>query len=374
MNFLFSDDQQTIAGLVAKILSDRVTDEFRRDFAGRGEPYDRELWSTLAEAGMLGVALPEACGGSGMGMVELCLMLQAQGHCLAPVPLLSTLVAGAMPIAEFGSASQQQRYLGGVAAGETVLTAALGELGKAPQALVFEAADSADKWVLSGTAEAVPYARQAAAILLPARIGDEMALFVVDRQTPGVALTDQHTTNGEPVARLALDDVELDSEALLCRGPEGWAWLEHHVLVAAAALQLGVAEEALRRTAQYTSERRQFGQPISSFQAVAHRAADGYIDLEAMRSTLWQAAWRLAQGLPATAEVRAARWWASEGGYRIAHSAQHLHGGIGADVDYPLHRFFLWAKQLELLGGGARAQMAILGQQLTAAARHRQAQ
>ncbi|MCB1677204.1 MAG: acyl-CoA/acyl-ACP dehydrogenase [Halioglobus sp.] len=374
MNFLFSDDQQTIAGLVAKILSDRVTDEFRRDFAGRGEPYDRELWSTLAEAGMLGVALPEACGGSGMGMVELCLMLQAQGHCLAPVPLLSTLVAGAMPIAEFGSASQQQRYLGAVVAGETVLTAALGELGKAPQALVFEAADSADKWVLSGTAEAVPYARQAAAILLPARIGDEMALFVVDRQTPGVALTDQHTTNGEPVARLALDDVELDSEALLCRGPEGWAWLEHHVLVAAAALQLGVAEEALRRTAQYTSERRQFGQPISSFQAVAHRAADGYIDLEAMRSTLWQAAWRLAQGLPATAEVRAARWWASEGGYRIAHSAQHLHGGIGADVDYPLHRFFLWAKQLELLGGGARAQMAILGQQLTAAARHRQAQ
>ena len=108
--------------------------------------------------------------------------------------------------------------------------------------------------------------------------------------------------------------------------------------------------------------------------SVAHRAADGYIDLEAMRSTLWQAAWRLAQGLPATAEVRAARWWASEGGYRIAHSAQHLHGGIGADVDYPLHRFFLWAKQLELLGGGARAQMAILGQQLTAAARHRQAQ
>ena len=130
------------------------------------------------------------------------------------------------------------------------------------------------------------------------------------------------------------------------------------------AIQLGVAEEALRRTAEYITQRKQFNRPIATFQGVTMRAADAYIDIECMRSTLYQAAWRLSAGLSAGPEVAAARWWACRGGQRVVHTAQHLHGGIGSDVDYPIHRFFLWSKQLELMLGGASQQLARLGRML----------
>jgi alkylation response protein AidB-like acyl-CoA dehydrogenase len=117
-------------------------------------------------------------------------------------------------------------------------------------------------------------------------------------------------------------------------------------------------------TADYVKERVQFGVPIGSFQAVQHREADGFIDLEAMRWTLWQAAWRLAEGLPAERAAAVATFWAAEGGSRIANASLHLHGGLGSDVDYPIHRYFLWSKALELHGGGASATLARLGAEL----------
>ena len=141
-------------------------------------------------------------------------------------------------------------------------------------------------------------------------------------------------------------------------------WIVEHARVAVAALQLGVAEEALRRTAEYTTTRKQFGRPIGTFQAVTMRSADAFIDIECMRSTLWQAAWRLEEGLPAEREVAAAKWWAAMGGHRVVHAAQHLHGGTGADIDYPIHRYFLWAQQLALTAGSAGAQLAEIGASL----------
>src|SRR4029450_6020390 len=132
------------------------------------------------------------------------------------------------------------------------------------------------------------------------------------------------------------------------------------------ALELGVVERALRITAQYTTERRQFDRPIGSFQAVQQRAPDACTDVEAIRLTTWQVAWRLDAGLPARDEVRVAKFWASEAGHRITYAAQHLHGGIGGECDYPIHRYYLWSKTLELtLGSGAR-QLAALGETIAA--------
>ena len=138
-------------------------------------------------------------------------------------------------------------------------------------------------------------------------------------------------------------------------------WLEERALTALAALQLGVAEEALRRTAEYTTERKQFGRPIGSFQSVSLRVADAYIDVEAMRSTLWRAIWKVSTEGSAALEVSAAKWWACRGGHRVVHSAQHLHGGIGADIDYPIHRYLLWSRQIELTLGGASQQLSKIG-------------
>ena len=125
-----------------------------------------------------------------------------------------------------------------------------------------------------------------------------------------------------------------------------------------------MCEEALRLTAEYTKTRKQFDQPIAMFQAVGHRAANAYIDTEGIRLTTWQACWRLAEGLPAEAAVAVAKFWAAEAGQRVVHAAQHLHGGVGVDREYPLHRYFLWAKQLELTLGGATRQLLRLGKLL----------
>ena len=117
---------------------------------------------------------------------------------------------------------------------------------------------------------------------------------------------------------------------------------------------------------EYTKTREQFGKPIATFQAVGQRAADAYVDAEAIRLTAWQAAWRLSAGLPATAELAVAKFWAADGGQRVVHAAVHLHGGVGVDRDYPLHRYFLLTRQIELTLGGAHESLQRLGAVLAA--------
>jgi alkylation response protein AidB-like acyl-CoA dehydrogenase len=139
------------------------------------------------------------------------------------------------------------------------------------------------------------------------------------------------------------------------------AWLVEHATVAACAVMAGLAAEAVRITGEYTTGREQFGRPIATFQAVGQRAADAYVDAQAIRLTMLQAAWRLGAGARADREVAIAKYWAAAGGQRVVHAASHLHGGIGVDRDYPLHRYFLLAKQLELFLGGASRQLVALG-------------
>jgi len=166
---------------------------------------------------------------------------------------------------------------------------------------------------------------------------------------------------------LNLDNVELSDQAVLGevgKGAEVLAWLELRAEIAICALQVGVTEEALKRTAEFTCERKQFGAPIGSFQAVAMQAADAFIDVEAIRSTYWLALYRLTNDLDARAEVCCAKWWAVDGGHRIVYRTQHLHGGIGSDVEFPIHRFFLWAKHLGMMLGGRSVQITKLGKLL----------
>jgi alkylation response protein AidB-like acyl-CoA dehydrogenase len=130
--------------------------------------------------------------------------------------------------------------------------------------------------------------------------------------------------------------------------------------------EAGVCASALELTAEYTKTRVQFEKPIATFQAVGQRAADAYVDTEAIRLTAWQAAARLAAGLSASSEVAIAKYWAAEGGQRVVHAASHLHGGVGVDREYPLHRYFLMTKHIELTLGGATEQLLQLGATLAA--------
>lgn len=369
MDFALTEDQASLRDLAARILADGSSDDRVKTFAKEGRPFDAGLWATLAEAGLLGVAIPAADGGLGFGLFELGLLLEEQGRTLAPLPLHATLVAGALPIAAFGNAAQRA-LLARVAGGDLVLTAALEEVGNPDPALpMLEAVRAGNGWILDGIKTAVPYGAEAGHILVPAQSDEGVVVFLVDPATPGVEIAAQRATSPEPQAEIRFDAAAVGGDAVLGSVAEGGAiarWIVDRARAGLAALQLGICGEALQRTAAYASQRVQFGKPLGSMQAVQHRAADGFIDVEAMRSTWLRAAWLLDQGIAAPGEVEAAKYWAAIGGHRVSHSAQHLHGGIGADTDYPIHRYFLAAAQIGLALGGAQPMLAAIGREIAA--------
>lgn len=354
MDFTLTEEQQAIGGLAARIFGDHA--ERVRDVERSEDRVDRALWSALAAAGVLGVALPEDVGGSGLGMVELCLVLEAQGRCVAPVPVLWTVVA-AMALAELGDRS----LLAPVVAGDVLLTLALSEPGAGDPMLPSARLDGAGG--VTGFKVSVPYAQASSLVLTPVATDEGVAVAVVDPHGPGVAIQPVEATDRQSLAHLRFDGAPATA---LAGGAAGLRFVVERALTGLAALQVGVCSEALARAAAYTSTRQQFGKPLSTFQSTSARAADAYIDTQAMQVTAWEAAWRLDQGLDASLAVEIAKWWAADAGERVVHATQHLHGGIGADVDYPIHRFFVWGKQLADTLGGASAHLARLGRALAA--------
>lgn len=368
MNFDFSEEEEAVQELAEQILGESTSfDRLREVEADADGPgFDRELWSALAEANLIGLPLSEDHGGQDFSFLALCLLLEQAGRNLAPVPLLESVVYTALPIQQFGSDALKKALLPGVIAGETLLTAALFEVGDPAlsRAARTEAKAAGDGYALSGQKVCVPFAAAADRILVSASGEAGLGLFLIDPNANGVTLAQQETTAHERQFVVTLDGVEVSSDQVLAepgRGEEVLDWLEPRVATALSALAVGVAGEGIRQTAAYTSERKQFNRPIGSFQGVSLRAADAYIDVEAMRSTMWQAAWRIDNGDDAAKHAAIAKWWACTGGHRVSHTCQHLHGGIGADIDYPIHRHFLRLKHVAMTLGGSNHQLSALG-------------
>jgi len=366
MDFNFSEEQLAVSEAATGLFSGLVDPERVGVVEETDDRIDRALWQALADADLLGLAVPESEGGAGQGLMELCLLLEAQGNAVAPVPLWATLVLGALPIAHFGSEAQQARWLPGVVSGDVILTAALtGSAASPTSSPAVRAMPQGDGWVLDGTELAVPQAHLAARIVVPARTeGGGVLLALVDPAAPGVSLERALTTNREVHPHLHLAGVAVVAEEVLVGADVGRSTLDFlsvAATIALCALQVGVCEAALTRTAAYLNGRHQFGRPLSTFQGTMLRAADAAIDIEAMRVTWQNAAWRFDSGRDAADAAWAAKWQAAERGQRTVHATQHLHGGMGADITYPIHRYFLWGKQIELLLGGPSAQLARLG-------------
>jgi alkylation response protein AidB-like acyl-CoA dehydrogenase len=371
MDFTLNEEQEAIRALAAQVFEERSKPERVRavEEDPDGRWFAEDVWAALAQAGLLAVCLPEEAGGSGFGILEACLLLEQHGRAVAPVPLLPTLVYGALPAAQFGRADQRAALLSGVADGSTILTAALHEENSVlpPDAPATTATATPNGWRLDGRKVLVPAAHLAAAMLVPAANDGAQTVFVVDPRAAGVQLTREESTTGEPQWDVTLEGVEVGTDAVLgavSQGSEIVAWIVDRALAALCAQEAGVCSRALEITAAYVSEREQFGSKIGTFQAVSQRAADAFIDTEAIRLTSLHAAWQLSVGLPAAESLAVAKFWAADGGQRVVHACQHLHGGIGVDVDYPIHRYFRWTKQIELTLGGATPSLVRLGAML----------
>jgi 3-oxocholest-4-en-26-oyl-CoA dehydrogenase beta subunit len=341
-----TDTQREISDLAADVFTRHSAPDLVTMAEERVDSFDRDAWADVASSGLLGTPIPEDHGGLGFGMVEVALVCEQLGKAVSPVPLIPTLCA-AMVIAEFGTPEQRDSWLPGLAAGDVVAAVA------APQSVIEARLDDGQ---LSGRLVGVAWAHAANLLLVP--VGDTVVL--VDPSADGVAHERGMTTARE----IALDLTFRGTSAELIGGAGAAAWLKQRWFTALAATSAGVTEGAVKLTASYTSEREQFGKPLSTFQAVALKAADAYLDTTAIRAAARQAAWRLDEGGDATLDVLTAAWWAAEAGQHAVHLTQHLHGGMGADITYPVHRFFLWGKQIELLLGGASALLAELGEAL----------
>ncbi|MCW2600175.1 MAG: putative acyl-CoA dehydrogenase [Frankiales bacterium] len=368
MDFTTTEDQQALVGLATQILGERSTQAHLDALDAKGVWFDADLWKQLADAGIVGASLKEDVGGGGLGFTELALLLEQVGAHVAQVPLFETLLCAGLPIDHFGTAEQRSRDLPDVAAGTALLTAALVESGRDDlRRPVTTATPNGSSYLVSGTKTSVPYADQARRMLVPASLQDgTVVLLLVEPTAVGVTLRRGTATNGLPVFEVELVDVAGEVLVGPDKGADALAWLLDRALTGLAAIALGVSGTALRLSAAYTTSREQFGRAIATFQAVGHRLADAYIDVEAMRLTTLQAVWLLDAGLPGRDEARIAKWWASEGGHRVAHAAQHVHGGVGIDIDYELPRYFRWSKQVEFALGSAQAQLLSLGAALAA--------
>jgi 3-oxocholest-4-en-26-oyl-CoA dehydrogenase beta subunit len=369
MDFILTPEQDDAAALARRMLTDRCTQARLREVETTGSRFDADLWKELGAAGLLGLHLPEHAGGSGLGLLELCSVAVEAGRAVAPLPLPWHAVAAAA-IARAGDPAQLEQWVQPASRGENVLTVALSEdHADIPDRPTTRATRTGSRWTVTGTKTVVPSGTVADLFLVPADSPEGSVALLVRRDDPGVRVEAQQINDGDLVARLDLDGVELDEDRLLGAvgsGPDTTRWIGTRLTAVVCAEQLGVVEGALDLTSEYARTREQFGRPIGSFQAVSQRLADAYIDVHGLRLTMWQAAWRLSEDLPADVEVATAKLWAADVGHKLAHTTVHVHGGVGIDLDAPAHRYFTAAKRLELMLGGATRQALAVGRALAA--------
>ncbi|PRX51193.1 hypothetical protein B0I33_101346 [Prauserella shujinwangii] len=350
MDFDLDEHQREIAGLAADVL--------------RRESEPDAAWRALADTGLLALALPPELGGDGLGVLEVAVLLTEVGRAAAALPALPVLALGVLPVEHLGGPDQRAALLPDVAAGGALLTAALHEpSGPFTTRPATTATAEAGIWRLTGVKTAVPYAAEARRVLVPATMPGGTGVFLVDPAGEGVTPTATWTSTGNPEYTLRLDGAPVTETDLLdSREPgQALAVLHRYALAGVAALGDGALAGALALTTSHLGSREQFGRPLATFQAVAQQVADVYIASRTVHLAALTAAWRLASGLDPDADLDVAAYWLTEEAPRALAACHHLHGGIGVDADYPLHRYSALVKDLARAAGGAATRLDRLG-------------
>lgn len=357
MNFQLSEDQRAFSDTAQALFADYCSDEQLRAFDASELPFMQELWTQCVASGLHSILLPEVDGGLELGMTELITVLEQQGRALALVPLWEHQL-GLATVLKHGLPACSAPLIAEALAGESLLTLSLSGLDAARGPTLRVVRDG-DGYRISGSAAAVPLGAQAAWALLGVDLDGVSRLMLVDLKNAAIKRVEGKTQHHLAVADLVFDEVQVGGEGLLSE--PALDWMEPRAIACLAALQIGVTVQQMRRTVEYVSERKQFGRVIGSFQLVAGQMADGHIAAEALRSSLWQLVYRLDAGQGALPQAWATRYLACETGHRVGHAAQHVHGGIGVDTSFHIHRFLYWSRALAVAFGGTEQNLAKLG-------------
>jgi len=364
VDFTLGETQQAVARLAADVL-----DRSQPPAAGQDEPQDSALWKELGQAGLLSLTLPAWLDGDGLGVQESALLLTEIGRRAATVPALATLMLGVLPVVRWGGRDLQEKLLTGVGTGDTLLTAAVREpSAEMPAAPGTVASLTKDSGTVTGTKIGAPYAAAARWILVPASVASGgRAVVIVDARADQVRLHRTPSSAGAPeyTVRLA------EAPVVGVLGPVGAGSAEagrdavedlyQLALAGACCLADGALAGALTLTTAHVASREQFGRPLATFQAVAQQIADVYIAARTLHLATLSACWRLGTGREAGGDLDVAAYWLAQEAPAALRTCHHLHGGIGLDVTYPLHRYSSLITDLARFAGGADYRLDTLG-------------
>lgn len=359
MDFVGTQSQRAVLAAATEVLD-------RSRPAGQVPTGWESRWKELAQAGLLALALPDWLGGDGLPVLDTAVLLTELGRRAEPGPALATLMLGVLPVTRWAGHGVQQDVLAGVAAGDTLLTAAVREpsdpMPVAPvTTAILDGGPGAGLGTVSGTKVGVPYAAEARWVLVPASFtAGGSGVVLVDPAAPGVTLLRTPSSAGAPEYTLRLDRAPVAHLLNPQRDGRDVADLGQLALAGACSLADGLLAGALALTTAHVAAREQFGRPLATFQAVAQQIADISITARTLHLATLSACWRLDTGRNAATDLDVAGFWLAEHGPPALRACHHLHGGLGMDVSYPLSRYSALVKDLVRFTGGAEYRLDAL--------------
>jgi alkylation response protein AidB-like acyl-CoA dehydrogenase len=366
MDFGFSQEQDMLRATARKFFENECTSAFVRERMAEPAGVTAEFWAKLAEQGWLGLIYPEEYGGTGLGFVDLTVLMEEMGRVVMPGPFFSTVLLGGLAILEAGSAAQKQAWLPRIAQGEAKATLAWTEPSARWDAagVTTTARAVGTDFRLNGTKLFILDAHLADVLVVVARTSespkseDSLSLFLVAKDAKGLDVKVLPTMDQtRRLCEVTLSDVAVSAEALLGPKDGGWAPLSRVVeraTVALCAEMCGGAQRVLDMTTEYAKIRMAFGKPIGSYQGVKHRAADMLVDVENGKSLTYYAAWAMDENVPeAPLAASMAKAYVSDAYRKVSGAGIQLHGGIGFTWEHDLHLYFKRAKSSEFTFGDA---------------------
>jgi alkylation response protein AidB-like acyl-CoA dehydrogenase len=346
-----------------------------REMADDERGYPQKLWDQMVELGWTGVMIPEKYGGIGGSYLDLCILLEAMGEVCCPGPFFSTVVLGGLTLLSAGSEAQKDMYLPKIADGEIVLALAVTEPGiwYDFSKITMSAGKDDDDYILDGTKLFVENGHIADYIFCAARTNsnksdeDGITLFIVDTQSPGIKCAVQKTMGYDRHCEITFDKVRVPKANIIAepgRASNILERLQEHAAVAKCAELVGCIQTAFDMTVKYAKDRKQFGRPIGSFQAVQHHCANMVVDVDGSRFITYQAAWKISEGLPAVKEASMAKAWTSDASRRVTSMAHQIHGAISFTEEYDVHLFYRRAKSGEVAFGDSEYHLEKVAKQL----------
>ena len=363
MHFSLSETQEHVKDLASQIIGDTTSPAQLSKLDSNGY-FDRDLWQTLAEAGLLGVAIDADYGGMGMDFETLCVLLEVAGAHACPTPLLSVLVNAVLPLQRFADKTVCAEILPNIASGDCLVTGALNI-----QDTQLVISSEGEQAFVDGDSSLVSLGFDADYALLYARLNGQVAVVLVDLNQTSCTRDKQVMTNGEFAATLSFSKTPCRIIAQEINATYMGLFAQQYELAAEAAYGCGTGQAMINKACSHTSERKQFGKALGSFQAVQHQLADAHIHIECLRAARENAIYQLAQNerSPQTAQaVLIAKIWLGDALHKISHVCQQVHGGTGIDHDYGMFRFCTAARMLELNGGNSTTAQVTLGASLAA--------